>query len=343
MSRYRLLPTPAQEAVLRNHCAHARYVWNLAVEQHAHWHPGRTSAPGYLEQCRQLTQARAEYPWLAAGSQTVQQQALRDFAQAMAAFFDPENPAGRPSWRKAGRHEGFRITGRRGPQWDVRRVSRKVGQVWVPKAGWVRFRWSRAVTAGVKSYRVTMDRADRWHVAFAAIPEPIPAPGNGQAVGIDRGVTVSAALSTGELLHAPGLTAGTPAPAAAGAHARSRQAGLEPPRAGPPRDRPAAGPGDGPAHGLGGEGVHGPRAAVRPDQGRRPADRKHDPVRERHAGRSRPQRSAEGRAEPGDPAIGVGPAGAPAAGQGPGPGGEDQPRVHEPAVLGVRAGGPGLA
>jgi putative transposase len=33
----------------------------------------------------------------------VQQQALRDFAQAMGAFFDPRNPARRPSWRKAGR------------------------------------------------------------------------------------------------------------------------------------------------------------------------------------------------------------------------------------------------
>jgi transposase len=206
MSRYRLLPTPAQQAVLRDHCGHARYVWNLAVEQHSRWRPGRRNAPGYLEQCRQLTQARAEYPWLAAGSQTVQQQALRDFARAMAAFFDPANPAGRPSWRKAGRDEGFRITGRRGRQWDVRRLSRKTGEVWVPKAGWVRFRWSRAVPAGVKSYRVTMDRAGRWHVAFAAVPAPVPAPGTGEAVGIDRGVAVSAALSTGELLHCPGLT-----------------------------------------------------------------------------------------------------------------------------------------
>jgi len=206
MSRYRLLPTPAQEAVLQDHCAHARYVWNLAVEQHAHWHPGRAGAPGYLEQCRQLTAARAEYPWLAAGSQTVQQQALRDFARAMAAFVGPANPAGRPSWRKAGRDEGFRIVGRRGRQWDVRRLSRKTGEVWVPKAGWVRFRWSRPVPPGVKSYRVTMDRAGRWHIAFAVIPGPVPAPGNGQAVGIDRGVAVSAALSTGELLHAPGLT-----------------------------------------------------------------------------------------------------------------------------------------
>jgi len=206
MSRYRLFPTPAQQAVLRDHCGHARYIWNLAVEQHSHWHPGRKGVPGYLEQCRQLTQARATYPWLAAGSQTVQQQALRDFAQAMAAFFNPGNPAGRPWWRKAGRDEGFRIVGR-GRQWDVRRVSRKVGQVWVPKAGWVRFRWSRAVPPGAKSYRVTMDCTGRWHVALAVIPDPIPAPGNGRAVGIDRGVVVSAALSTGELLHAPGLTA----------------------------------------------------------------------------------------------------------------------------------------
>jgi transposase len=54
---------------------------------------------------------------------------------------------------------------------------------------------------------VTVDRAGRWHVAFVSIPHPIPAPGNGQVVGIDRGVAVGAALSTGELLRVPGLTA----------------------------------------------------------------------------------------------------------------------------------------
>ena len=40
------------------------------------------------------------------------------------------------------------------------------------------------------------------------IPEPVPSPGNGETVGIDRGVAVSAALSTGEMLTAPGLSAG---------------------------------------------------------------------------------------------------------------------------------------
>ena len=278
MSRYRLLPAPAQEAVLRDHCGHARYVWNLAVEQHAHWHPGRKRAPGYLEQCRQLTAARAEHPWLAAGGQTVQQQALRDFTQAMAAFFDPGNPAGRPSWRKAGRHEGFRITGRRGRQWDVRRVSRHVGQIWVPKAGWVSFRWSRAVPEGAKSYRVTQDRAGGWHVAFAVIPAPVPAPGNGQVVGIDRGVAVvRGPVHRGDAALPRPDRAGAEAAAAAGAQARPREAGLEPPRPGQARGRPAAGPRDGPAQGLGREGLHGHRAPLRCDPGRGPAGHEHDP------------------------------------------------------------------
>src|SRR4051812_20332543 len=200
--RFRLQPTPTQEQALLEHCAHARFVWNLACEQHAHWRHGRASAPGHAEQCRQLTEARIAFAWLAAGSQTVQQQALRDFAQAMTNFFAGKHQ--RPTWRKAGRHEGFRIVGRRGSHWDVRRLSRKTGEVRVPKVGWVRFRWSRAVPGEAKSFRVNRDRAGRWHVAFAVIPPPLDGPGTGDIVGVDRGVAVSAALSTGELLSAPG-------------------------------------------------------------------------------------------------------------------------------------------
>jgi putative transposase len=203
--------------VLLEHCAHARYVWNLAVEQRTWWQPGRP-APGYAEQCRQLSEARAASPWLADGSVIVQQQALRDFHAAYATWFaslrewrtryarisPQERPAAPspPSWRKRGHREGFRIVAV-GPQ-DVRRLNRRWGQVLVPKLGWVRFRWSRPVPTA-KSYRVTRDCAGCWHVAFAAVPPAIPAPGNGEVVGVDRGVAVSVALSTGPLLTTPGL------------------------------------------------------------------------------------------------------------------------------------------
>ena len=203
MSRFRLSPTPEEEQELLAHCRDARYVWNLAVEQQLHWQPGR-SAPDYAEQCAQLTEARAEYAWLRAGSQTVQQQALRDFAQAMQNFFNRTHR--RPTWRKAGVHEGFRQVAVK-PR-HLERLNRHFGRVWVPKVGWVRFRLSRPVPDGVKSYRVTRDRAGRWHVAFAHIPDPITGPSDRSVVGIDRGVAVSAALSTGELLHVPSLTPG---------------------------------------------------------------------------------------------------------------------------------------
>jgi putative transposase len=41
---------------------------------------------------------------------------------------------------------------------------------------------------------------------YRLFPAPVPGPGNGEVVGIDRGVVVSAALSTGDLLTVPGLT-----------------------------------------------------------------------------------------------------------------------------------------
>ncbi len=203
MPRYRLVPTTAQALLLRNHCAHARFVWNLAVEQQSWWRPGRASAPGWAEQCRQLSAARHEHGWLAAGSVVVQQQALRDFAQAMVGFFAGTHR--KPTWRKVGRDEGFRIVALRADH--VRRLNRHWGQVFVPKAGWVRFRWSRAVPEA-RSYRVKLDSAGRWHIAFAAVPDPIVGPGTGQEVGVDWGVAVSAALSTGELLTCPHLSIG---------------------------------------------------------------------------------------------------------------------------------------
>lgn len=167
------------------------------------WTRDKGPTPGYAKQCRQLTEARAAFSWLRRGVQTIQQQALRDFGQAVQNFYRGTHQ--RPTWRRAEIHEGFRIVGSEVSR--VVKLNRKWAAVNVPKVGWVRFRLSRAVPEA-KSYRIKRDRRGRRHLAFATIPEPIPAPGSGAVVGVDRGVTVSAALSTGELLKCPDLSEG---------------------------------------------------------------------------------------------------------------------------------------
>lgn len=200
MSRFRLYPSAEQDAALLRHCSDARFVWNLGQEQRSAYRVGRGQTPGFAEQCQQLTEARRAEPWLAAGSVNVQQQALRDLDQAWRNFFAGTHR--RPGFRKQGVHEGFRITEFKFAR-HVRRLNRRWGAVQVPKVGYVRFRWTRTVPT-CKSYRVTLDRAGRWHVTFAAWPAPtVPGPGTGEVVGIDRGIMVSLALSTGEMFQAP--------------------------------------------------------------------------------------------------------------------------------------------
>lgn len=92
------------------HCADARYVWNLAVEQfgyreHRERGTGCRRAPGPAARQQQLAEARQEVEWLRGGSSAVQQQALRDFDRAAQACFDGH--AKEPTWRKRGRSEGF--------------------------------------------------------------------------------------------------------------------------------------------------------------------------------------------------------------------------------------------
>ena len=183
------------------HCSDARFVWNLGHQQRCEYRPGRGLGPMFAEQCRQLTEARAAEPWLAAGSQTVQQQALYDLDQAWRNFFAGSHR--RPHWRKQRRSESFGISGVR--NWRIEKLNRRWSRVLVPKVGLVRFRCTRSVPDAT-SYRITRDPSGRWHVIFVTIPDPIPAPNNGRVVGVDRGVTVSAALSTGEMLHCPTLS-----------------------------------------------------------------------------------------------------------------------------------------
>ncbi|WP_343710582.1 transposase [Mycobacterium sp.] len=203
-NRYRLYPTGEQAVFMaERHCADARYVWNLAVEQFRYRQrrergtTGR-SAPGPAARQKQLAEARQEFAWLAGGSSAVQQQALRDFDRAARACFD--GIAGEPTWRKRGKSEGFCVRDTK-----VQVHNRQWARIAVPKLGWVKFKLSRALPAGkLGMARITRGGGGRWHVSF---PAPQPAVGDagrtGRSLGIDRGVATTIATSDGQMFRAP--------------------------------------------------------------------------------------------------------------------------------------------
>jgi IS605 OrfB family transposase len=179
---------------LERHCAHARFVWNLALEQLNCWRPGRRPSPGSAERFRQLADAR-KGSWLGDGSSSVQQQALRDFDQALRSWWAGTHR--RPRWRKQGVDEGFCVRDVR-----VRRVSRKWAELQIPKIGWVRFRLTRPLGPHGMA-RITKDRAGRWHVAFAAPQPALARTPTGTVVGVDLGVANTVTTSDGDCLHIP--------------------------------------------------------------------------------------------------------------------------------------------
>ena len=193
--RFKLCPTAEQEALFRQFAGVCRLVLNLALEQRATW--GRAHRLGYVQQAAELTRLRAEFDWIRAVYVSCQQQALRDLDRAFVNFF-----AGRaryPTPRKKGINDTFRFPGR---EVETRRLNSKWSAVRLPKIGWVKFRDTRPIRGTIKNATIT-GGADGWHIAFAC-EITHEAPQNfGPAVGIDRGVAITLALSTGEMLSMP--------------------------------------------------------------------------------------------------------------------------------------------
>jgi putative transposase len=188
--------------MLARHCADARYVWNLGLEQRDLYRPGRAQKVTANSQMRELAEARQCFTWLAEGSSSIQQQALKDLDQAFQNWWKNAGHFGRPTWRRASQHEGFRIV-----EVKTRRLNRKWAQVQIPKAGWVRFRLTRSWCnmASCRSARVTLNRAGQWHVTFVSAQPAFRRSATTEVVGLDLGVATSIATSNGELLKMPSL------------------------------------------------------------------------------------------------------------------------------------------
>ena len=180
---------------MSGHCAHARAVWNLALEQANLYRPHWGATPNAAVRQRQLAEAR-KVSWLGEGSSSVQQQALRDFDQALKNWWGGTHR--RPTWRRKYVHEGFVVR-----DVAVRKLNRWWAEVAIPKLGPVKFRLSRPMPVEYGMGRVTFDRQGRWHVSFAAPQAPVVREPPGAVVGLDRGITVTVFTSDGDQLGCP--------------------------------------------------------------------------------------------------------------------------------------------
>jgi len=198
--KQRLHPSDQQVELLARHCSDARFVWNLALEQRNLWRAGRAQRVNTATQMRELAELRREFEWLGQGSSSVQQAALRDLDRAFQNWWTNPGHFGRPTWRSVAKNEGFCIRDLR-----VHKLNRKWAEVSVPKAGYVKFRLTRAFSdvEAAKSARVTLDGAGHWHVSFTAAQPPVKRQSTGSMVGIDRGVATTLATSRGEMFRIP--------------------------------------------------------------------------------------------------------------------------------------------
>lgn len=199
--KFCIYATGEQDALFGRYAGVCRVVYNLGLEQRRDWWRNYRNTTGsgisYVAQARELTQLRAEFDWIAAVPVAPQQQALRDLDRAFQNFF--AGRAGYPTPRKRGSHDSFRFSGRDCP-W--RKLNSKWASVHLPKIGEVKFRLTRDIPGTIKSVTVAHG-ALGWHVTFNTEAEHETPVNSGPAVGVDRGVIRTLALSDGTFSDIP--------------------------------------------------------------------------------------------------------------------------------------------
>ncbi|MEV6985661.1 RNA-guided endonuclease TnpB family protein, partial [Sphaerisporangium sp. NPDC051017] len=92
----RLELSTAQAAVLDGQAHTARALWNL-LHEYATFRQGRLAT---LKQCDEaIRAARREIDWMGRLPAQAAQAVLKTYRQAWANFFDPDHPAGRPTFK----------------------------------------------------------------------------------------------------------------------------------------------------------------------------------------------------------------------------------------------------
>ena len=195
---YRVYPTPAQEARLLAWEAALRFLWNLALEQRklglARSRDERIFLTAF-DQISQLTELRAELPWLADVPRNVCAQLLVELDKAWQRCFQRLGRA--PRFKRKG-HDFLGLTE---PHPKVWRLAGSVLRF--PKLGNLKTVVHRAIEGKPKSCTLRRE-GDQWFVSILCELEVKgPAPKVEPVVALDRGVRHLVGDSDGRLVPNP--------------------------------------------------------------------------------------------------------------------------------------------
>lgn len=191
---FALAPTPEQEERFSQFAGVSRLVYNLALEQRRDfWRQYQRSVGkgiSFASQSREITELRREFDWIRDVHTDVSTAALRDLDAAYGAFFSGR--AGYPKPRRKAINDSFRF---KALYISVRTLNAKWSAIRLPGIGWVKYRSTRPIPEDMRAVTVVRHGA-RWIVSVSCGVASQGATDG--AIGIDRGVAVAIAMSSGE-------------------------------------------------------------------------------------------------------------------------------------------------
>lgn len=197
--KYRFYPTTEQAALLHRTFGCVRLVWNKALAERNRRYATEGTSTSYVDTAKWLTAWKQDedLAFLREVSNVPLQQALRAQQVAFSNFF-----------AKRARFPRFksRKKSRKSATFANNAFTFRDGQLKLAKTtGPLNIVWHRPLPEGVQPSTVTvsLDAAGRWFVSMLVEDTIAPAPGTGQNVGIDAGITSLVTLSTGEKVANP--------------------------------------------------------------------------------------------------------------------------------------------
>jgi putative transposase len=198
--RYRIEPTPAQQAMLARVFGCARVVFNdaLRVRDEAYRAGIKLSDSQIQRQVITAAKTTQQRVWLCEVPSVALVQSVNDSRRAWRNFFDSATgkrkgrKVGRPRMRSRKDHrQSFRLT-RNG--FSVR----DRGRLFVAKVGEVRVRWSRDLPSQPSSVTIMREADGHFYASFVVDVAPSPLPVLQREAGVDVGITWLATVATSD-------------------------------------------------------------------------------------------------------------------------------------------------